>query len=435
MRDTPRSATLCARWRFPNTSTRGAAHTIENPCEVTDRLADLRTTITGMGEKAVDAGHVSRGLHATARWRPYKRVENDWIALTDKVNPTLDELANLALRLNDSPDGGKKDATLNLIASYQNAVEQFVDYTHFATYYERNQNFAFTNSYGLRLGGGGGAYLSRGTGGLSLGDGVLGMPNAPLGSIEPDTRSFFAFGTARDNTKSNMVTTALNLFDAKYTEADDALRGFKLPEYRFSRACRTAPPRISMQFTADPCRVSKNILDMHVSIARLGEEVRDMDRTARRLHRTSRSRPYRYIEKKWSDVTTSSSPLLDELSDLLVALDAAPENAQKKAAQDVATAYQSAVETFIDSGHLAVYYQRGENLLGASFYSDSGSLSFGVPVAAVRNNADLVARDYLESKILQTNNAFRSLKLPEYRYGKLCKIALSSVKMRKIGKR
>jgi len=154
-----------------------------------------------------------------------------------------------------------------------------------------------------------------------------------------------------------------------------------------------------------------------------------MDATARRLHRTSRSRPYKYIEKKWIDVKVRSSPLLDELSDLLVALDAAPDDEKKQAAADLAQTYQTTLNRFIDSAHLAAYYERQENSLSQSFYDiGMNKLNFGVNHAGARNGGDLVARDYLESKVLQANDAFRSLKLPEYRYGKLCKIALSPIR-------
>lgn len=404
--------------------------TIDDPCEVS-AITDLHATITRMGETAQDAGRISRDLHATTRSRPYKRVENDWISLTEKVNPTLNKLENLALRLNDAPADDKIDATLTLIATYQNAVEQFVEYTHFATYYERNENEAVVNTYGLMLGRSGTAPQ-----GLPLDGGVLGMPYSPLGSYEPDTRAVLAFGTTRDSIKASITTTAMNLFEAKYTEADDALRNLKLPEYRYSKACGTTPPALSIAPLTDPCRANGTIIGVRAGIVRLGDEVRDMDSTARRLHRTSRSRPYKYVEREWIDVKTRSSPLLDTLSDLLTALDSAPDDEKKQAAVDLTHTYQTSLNRFIDSGHLAAYYERMQNGLSQSFYATSlNQLNFGVNQMTPRSSGDIIARDYLESKVLQPNDVFRSLRLPEYRYGKLCKIAIYPIKVKRISKR
>lgn len=406
------------------------AATQNDPCPVS-AIAALHATVTRMGEEAQDAGRTSRDLHATTLSRPYRRVERDWTAMSEKAEPTLDKLANLALRLNDAPDSDKKVATLTLVAAYQNAVEQYIDYAHYATYYERAENEAFTNTYGFMLGRSGTA-----PGGFAPDGGVLGMPFAPLGSIEPDTRAKLGFGLMQDSVKSNQQSTAMNLFEAKYTEADDALRSLKLPEYRFSQACGTPAPVLSIAPLADPCSANGTILGLRAGIVRLGDEVRDMDASARRLHRTSRSRPYKYIEREWIDVKTRSSPLLDTLSDLLAALDAAPDDAKKQAAADLTHAYQTSLKEFIDSGHLAVYYERAENSLSQSFYHMSlNKLNFGVNQAAPRNGGDITARDYLESKVLQPNAAFRSLKLPEYRYAKLCKIALSPIKISRVGER
>jgi hypothetical protein len=187
-----------------------------------------------------------------------------------------------------------------------------------------------------------------------------------------------------------------------------------------------------------PCGFADSFLALHGTITELAEEAREAGNAAVHLRRTSLHAPYRHIEVAWFDVSARSKKLLQSLSDIQNALDRMRDGKQKAAAFDLVTAYQSAVPSIVDYAHFAVYDERRMNAASMRFYTiftkreddgdNAGSIlwiSPGTEREKTRTLAEVLGRKLLDQQILEIDVALQSLRLPEYRYGRLCPNAAS----------
>jgi hypothetical protein len=188
-----------------------------------------------------------------------------------------------------------------------------------------------------------------------------------------------------------------------------------------------APAAATKHAQPNPCAFSESMRDVHTSFIKISETIRGADITDVRLHHTSRSAPYRQVERAWAYVTEHNDPLLDHLTDLQIALDTANDDDKKLAALDLISAYQNALTQMYDYAHLVTAYERTENAL-SKFYSrrakgyiqwGSGA-NFGVVGDVTRTGGDNATRDLLTEKSTLFTDALLSIKLPEYRYARFC---------------
>jgi hypothetical protein len=183
----------------------GQTAAVTDPCMLAHPLLQWRERVLYIGRQAHDAGHAARILNHTTRWIPYKQVEGKWMKISRSADPILDELSEVPLELYYAPDDREKEAALDLAYAYQSAIEQIIDFTHSALYYERADNLLSS------------PWRNSANGILHLGR--------------------FAFGVSNDLTRTNWDNIARNQFDGKFLEVNNALLATKLPEHRYGKLC------------------------------------------------------------------------------------------------------------------------------------------------------------------------------------------------------
>lgn len=183
----------------------GQAPSITDPCMLAHSLLRWREQVLYVSRQAHDAGHAAHKLNHTTRWVPYKQVEGKWMEISRSADPLLDELSEVPLQLYYAPDDREKEAALDLAYAYQSAIEQIIDFSHSALYYERVENTLaspWRNSFTTNL------HLGR-----------------------------FAFGVGNDITRNAWDNIARNQFDGKWLEVNNAILATKLPEHRYGKLC------------------------------------------------------------------------------------------------------------------------------------------------------------------------------------------------------
>jgi hypothetical protein len=172
-----------------------------NPCALRSSFASLHETIVQLSDEADDVGEAALSLRHRSISRAYKRIEEVWSDMKRRAGPGLDMLAYVPIALDAVPSHDpRKVAALELTASYRNALERFIDYTHYAVLYERSEN-------------------------------TLSMDKRSL------TQSF-NFGVSSSSVRSDDDTYTRGMLDANVTEVRDAMRGILYPEYRYEKFCK-----------------------------------------------------------------------------------------------------------------------------------------------------------------------------------------------------
>jgi hypothetical protein len=183
--------------------------------------------------------------------------------------------------------------------------------------------------------------------------------------------------------------------------------------------------------TATPCNQSNGFLRAHETIVRLAERTEHANAVSQNLRNTMRSRPYKEVENDWEEVKKRTGTMLDNLTDMLIALDDEPNTAKKEAAANLVIAYQSALRNLVDSTRSAIYLERTENAVsmvaGMGLNLSSGYFNYSIPRAPAQMNVRNISRSTMEAQTTQRGNALRSLKLPERIYGDFCNVAFSGL--------
>jgi len=169
-----------------------------------------------------------------------------------------------------------------------------------------------------------------------------------------------------------------------------------------------------------PCALSGTFVGLHRKIVELGERARDDGEYVQHLRRTARRYPYKHIEAEWAALQGQNESALDRVARLPVALDRMPDGYAKQAALDLAAAYQKGFEDILDYGRAIVFYERAENNTSIIFAKQAIALNFSLPRSKGRSYVDDGARHFLDWRSTEIGDVFRSLKLPEYRYGERC---------------
>jgi len=218
-----------------------------NACgpDIVDRVRDIHAVILDMAKKAHDAGQSSMRLHRTSRWVGYKHIESK-PRRRGHSKTTLRTIADLSFTLDSLPDEESKINAETLSATYENAVNQILDYAHVSLDYERMENF-FTGHFRTRM------FLTYSVNGAQ-----------PL-------RNYW------DNITRHHL-------DERYTEVGDALRSLEIPEHLYARSC--APATIAATID-DPCEVSA-LSALHATVVHMGKTAQDAGRISRDLHTTNR---------------------------------------------------------------------------------------------------------------------------------------------------
>lgn len=183
-------------------------------------------------------------------------------------------------------------------------------------------------------------------------------------------------------------------------------------------------PGAPIRAVENPCDLSADFSGLHGDIQALAAESHSAAGTALGLRIKSRWRQYKMVEDAWADVSNRSIPTLDELARFPSALDTAPDGDSKQAALTLTSAYQNAIAQIVDYAHNAVYYERTQNLLSARSPLSPQSITYSRPRLKVRTFGDMTARQLLDGKVNQIQNALDSLKIPEYTYGTFCRAAI-----------
>jgi hypothetical protein len=378
---------LCPNALFSSFNT-SVGSAVSAPCDLSPSLASIHAIIADAAEKAHDADYTAKVTHRTLRWKPYKRVERDWFALTKQAVSATDDLWEFPVSLDDLHAGRSKKAALDLITAYQAALMKIVSAARYAVFYERISN--------------------------------------QTGSSVRD-RDIWTFGVIKGTTKGNYDAYARNDIESQGLALGDALRSLKLPEYRYRQACPSFSLLVSVPVrpkSASPCALSGQFDTIRRTFAELNGTARDIGGTASRLHATSRWRPYKHIENEWFRFSDLADTMLNDVSDIPVAVDGSPDGVKKAAALDLASAYQSAVGHLFNYSRSALYFERTQNLI--SWDQARGYIHFGIyrmTVPALRNS---IAQADFDGNAQEAGKATRMVRLPEYRYERLCGASLAS---------
>jgi hypothetical protein len=360
--------------------------TISDPCTLTHKLLGIHLSILQLSEEAHNAGSTAERLHKTSLIRPYNKIERAWFNISARSNTLLHTLSSLFISLSDAPNSNSKEATMSMIVAYQNSLEHIVHYTNYALYYERAENEASYN----------------------------------------DTPKILTFGVTNQNNKAVVERAGSLLFDGAATEIGDAVRALKLPESSYASACDAHVLMKNDISVYNPCELTERFVEVRTLINDLKNEAKDAGSTAKGLHHTSRSVPYKRVEKEWIDVKKRADSLLDTLSDIPPIIRSDTNDMRKQAAMDVINAYQDSVEQIVDYTHLAVDYERAENSVSNRLPPLNFSMNFGVEKSFTRASSNNASRNVLEGRLSQIGDAVRSLKIPEYNYDKFCGASLAS---------
>jgi hypothetical protein len=203
----------------------------------------------------------------------------------------------------------------------------------------------------------------------------------------------------------------------------------------FSQQRVLARPQFSLSGSGvdtSACGLKNTFLDLHQHINDIAEDARDAGAQALHLKRTARRHPYRHIESAWTRVRGNAEAALEMVGRLPLLLDTVDEDEAKSAALDLAAADQKALENIIDYGHAVVFYERTENNASIIFAKQVTAFTFGMGRSKGRSFVDSAAHQFLDWRYTEIADSKRSLKIPEYRYGKLC-YALTSRPVIRVG--
>jgi hypothetical protein len=386
-----RYAKACNNYQI--SEVKNSLKSVDGACDVADALHESHDTLGAIIADASEAEFVSKRLRRTSRWTPYKRVEAAWQRIIPRANSLIGTLSDIPIALDGLRNDAAKNAALDVVQTYQNAVLEIVDAAHFALFYER---------------------VSNGTG------------------VASQDRGTITFGTAQQATKSSWDNYTRNAFEKETLTIGQAKRSLKLPEHRYHRVCNafslasSSSPPTTYPHALNPCSLGSFFSKIHAGVMQIHNEASDMGNTSARLYKTSLRHPYTFIENSWLDITSRSNEILDQLSSIPVALDQTSEGNQKKAAIHLTSSYQKAIENLVDYSRAALYNERTENSISMLFGNDRGALSFGVHRAGVKMNRDNIARAEFDKNFLKLNGSIRSTKIPEYLFEKMCGVYIAT---------
>jgi hypothetical protein len=87
-------------------------------------FAELRTAIDTTGAQAAAAGGNAVGLSYWSPNRHFRSVEDNYIVVNKVLEPSLDEVTDVPLALDQTPDGDAKTTALGLADAYEKSLRQ-----------------------------------------------------------------------------------------------------------------------------------------------------------------------------------------------------------------------------------------------------------------------------------------------------------------------
>lgn len=168
------------------------------------------------------------------------------------------------------------------------------------------------------------------------------------------------------------------------------------------------------------CALNGTFVGLHQKLVALGERAREDGEFSKRIRRTARRYPYKHIEAEWIVLRDDAESALDDVTRLPIDLERLPDGDAKQAALGLAAAYQKGFEDILDYGRAIVFYERAENNSSVIFAKQVASFNVSLQRSKGRSFVDAGARHYLDWRSAEIGDAFRSLKLPEYRYDERC---------------
>jgi hypothetical protein len=360
-------------------------------CGLSDAFLWLHQTTQNLGQQARESGGTALRLRRTTRWYPYKQIEHTWPQVREDAEHALETVEHLPTELDQMPDDSAKSTALDLSDAYQRALDNIVDYEHAVLFYERAEN------------------------------------NSSM--IFAKQAVAFNFSLQRSKGRSFVDDAAHQFLDWRFTEINDSFRSLKLPEYRYGKLCNTLTSRPAVT-VGNACELRGRLAELHSTIAELNSEALDAANTAKRLHHTSRWRPYKHVEHDWYDVQARTQPALERLSDFSLALDDLPNTEKKQDAQALTSAYQSSLLNILNYVHWAVYDERIENLVSMNLTPNVPT--FGAIKDPTKASQAIFGRQMLDARLIEPGNAALLVKVPELRFRKACGASIAGVPV-KIG--
>jgi hypothetical protein len=217
-------------------STHGASSS--GVCRLHRPLMEVHALVLQLGQEVGDADETVHRLRHTTRWRPYKHVERAWRDVQNHGSRALDVLSDIPVALDFTADSDEKKAVLDLVSSYQNAVEHLLDYAHTVAYYERTQTSLTTYMWRRQ-------YLS------------FGVESDPNRARTDDIARYQLDESATEATVAFMDRRPLRRLSASPWASPtggllDALLAVKIQEHHYAMLCRAplSTPIITAAMTA-----------------------------------------------------------------------------------------------------------------------------------------------------------------------------------------
>jgi hypothetical protein len=206
----------------------------DDACRLTGHFMRIRAIVERLDQEVGDTDDIVHRLRHTTRWRPYKRIENQWTDIRKQGSIGLDLLSNIPPTLDFTPQSNKKDAVLELTEAYENDIEHLIDYAHTVAYYERTQTSLSTYMWRRQ-------YLS------------FGVESDPNRARTDDIARYQLDETANEATSAFMEARPLKRTSASPWSSPtggllDAVLGLKIAEHHYANICRT--PRFTPILTA-----------------------------------------------------------------------------------------------------------------------------------------------------------------------------------------
>lgn len=169
-------------------------------------FAELRTAIDITGAQSAAAGGNAGGLGYWSPNKQFRSVEDNFIVVNKMLEPSLDEVTDLPIALDQTPVSAAKTAALGLADAYEKSLRQIKQYALAAVVFERA-------AHGRRK-----AQIE-----------TLGLYNGNYSQ------------NRNRNDREMSADQARAILDGESSDVKDASRQLKLPEYRWQHACPDAP--------------------------------------------------------------------------------------------------------------------------------------------------------------------------------------------------
>ncbi len=183
-----------------------APQTITNPCvDLAQTFVELRAAIDITGAQSAAAGGNAIGLGYFSPNKHFRSIEDNYIVVNRVLEPTLDEVSDIPIVIDQVPDSPAKVAALGLAESYEKSLRQIKQYAHAAVVFERSAH---------------------------------GRRNAQASSF-----GLYSGGAEKRNANDRELSAdqARSILDGESSDVKDASRVLKLPEFRWHKACPDAP--------------------------------------------------------------------------------------------------------------------------------------------------------------------------------------------------